>query len=100
MKNKTKKDKWFKRYFSEVNKTSFWTCLIISIALIVGAFFVPPMSVIDASVIAATGELFAFAALGTVITGIEKGKNISVSKGDTIVSLQDNNDNNENEITE
>ena len=98
MEKKTRKKGWFKTYFSEVNKASFWTCLIISIALIVGAFFVPPMSVIDGSVIAATGELFGFAALGTVITGIEKGKNFSVSKGDTTLSVNDNNNDNENEI--
>lgn len=89
------KSNWFNRHFAEVNKFAFWTCLLISIGLIVGAFFVPPMSVIDSSVIAATGELFAFAALGTVIDGIEKGRRLKISKGDTTMTL---NDNNENEI--
>lgn len=95
MKTKSKGN-WFKRYFSEVNKTAFWTCLIISIGLIVGAFFVPPMSVIDGSVIAATGELFAFATLGTVIEGVEKGRSVRIQKGETTMTLND--DDNENEI--
>lgn len=83
------KESWFKKYFSHVNKTAFWICLLISLALIVTAFFIPPQGVIDGSVIAATGELFAFAALGTVIDGIEKGRSVSISKGDTTMTLND-----------
>lgn len=86
---KKSKESWFRKYFSRVNKTAFWTTLLISIALIVAAFFIPPQAVIDGSVIAATGELFAFAALGTVIEGIEKGRSVRISKGDTTMTLND-----------
>lgn len=96
MKKKTHEN-WFKRTFSEVNKAAFWTCLVISICLIVGAFFVPPMAVIDASVLAGTGELFGFAALGTVIEGIEKGRSVKIQKGETTMTLNDDKDD-ENEI--
>lgn len=94
MKSK-KRYNWFNTYFSKVNKSAFWTCLTISTVLITVSFFVPPMAVIDSSVIAATGELFAFAALATLIDGIEKGKSVKIHKGDTTMTL---NDENENEI--
>lgn len=88
-----KRGGWFARYFAEVNKGAFWTCLLISVGLIVGAFFVPPMAVIDASVLAATGELFAFAALATVIEGVEKGRSVKIQKGETTMTLNDNDEN-------
>jgi hypothetical protein len=36
---------------------------IISVALLIGSFLCPPTGVIDGSVLAAVGEIFAFAAL-------------------------------------
>jgi len=99
MKTKSQKAESRKRFwdkFKEVNKAAFWTCLLISIALIVVAFFIPPQAVIDGSVIAAVGELFGFAALGVVIEGIEKGRSVSISKGSTTFTVNDEN----NEITE
>ena len=89
---KKSKESWFKRYFSQVNKTAFWTTLLISIALIVTAFFIPPQAVVDGSVVACVGELFAFAALGTIIEGIEKGRSVKISKGDTSLIVNDDND--------
>lgn len=65
---------------------AFWICLIISIVLLVASFILPPTGVIHSSVLAATGELFAFGALGTLAGGIEKGMNARVTKGD--VSLE------------
>lgn len=97
MKKKTHEN-WFTRTFSEVNKAAFWTCLIISIGLMVGAFFVPPLAIIDASILAGTGELFGFAALGTVIEGIEKGRSVTIQKGETTMTLNDNDKDDENEI--
>lgn len=87
---KKPKENLFRRYFSQVNKAAFWTTLLISIALIVTAFFIPPQAVVDGSVVACVGELFGFAALGTVIEGIEKGRSVRISKGDTTMSLNDN----------
>lgn len=86
-----------KKIYSNLNKTAFWICLSVSIALIVGAFFVPPLAVIDGSVLAAVGEIFAFSALGTVIEAIGKGSDITLSKGDTTINIQnDNNESTEN----
>ena len=41
----------------------FWIAFIVSIGLIVGGFFVPPVGVIDGSVLTATGILSAFVEL-------------------------------------
>ena len=61
----------------------------ISIALIVASWFVPPMGIIDGSVLAGTGEIFAFAALGTVIKAIDKGIDATITKGDTSITIGD-----------
>lgn len=98
MKNKTREKGLFKKYFGKVNKVSFFICMFISIILLITAFFVPPTAQIDPSVLAAVGEIFAWGALVVVIEGIEKGRTVTMSKGDTTLSV--NNDNNENEITE
>lgn len=58
-----------------------------SIGLLVASFIVPPTGVIDPSVLAATGELFAFTALGTVLKAIDKGVDAKVTKGDTTLSV-------------
>lgn len=65
----------------------FHILTIVSIGLIIGAFFMPPTGVIDASVLTATGELFAFAALWTVIKAIDKGSDIKLSKGNVSVEV-------------
>lgn len=91
--DRKKKKGRFWAMFAEVNKAAFWTCLLISIALIITAFFIPPMAVIDGSVVAAVGELFGFAALGVVIEGLDKGRNVTISKGDVNVTLNDKNEN-------
>lgn len=41
----------------------FWIAFIVSIGLIVGGFFVPPMGIIDGSVLTGTGILSAFVEL-------------------------------------
>lgn len=60
---------------------------LISICLIVISFFLPPQGVIDPSVMAAVGEIFAFAALGTVIKAIDKDKSISMKHGETEITI-------------
>lgn len=88
-KQKKENNGWFKRWFGQVNKAAFWVTLSISIVLIVVSFILPPQGAIDPSVLAATGELFAFSSLGVVIEGIEKGRGVSISKGQTTVTLND-----------
>lgn len=60
-----------------------------AIALITAGFLVPPMGVIDGSVLTAVGEVFAFAALGTVIMAIEKGLPARVQHNGTSFTVGD-----------
>lgn len=62
---------------------------IAAIVLIFTSFFIPPMGVIDGSVLAATGEIFAFAALGTVIKAIDKGVDAQVQHNNTTITVGD-----------
>lgn len=59
----------------------------LSAALIVGSFFVPPMGVIDPSVMAAVGELLAWGALFMAWEAIDRGIDAKWTHGDTSVEL-------------
>lgn len=60
---------------------------IVSILLISGAFFVPPMAIIDSSVLAAVGELAGFGAIWQVSKAIDKGVDASVKHNDTEITV-------------
>ena len=60
----------------------FWICLIVSIGLIVAGFCVPPMGIIDGSVLTAVGILFGFASLAQVPVIIEVAGYVRMTKGD------------------
>lgn len=76
-----------KQIYHNVNHWAFWTCLIISIGLTIGSFFVPPLGVIDGSVLASVGELFGFATLATVIQAIRKGSDVTVQHNQTSITV-------------
>lgn len=61
----------------------------VAMGLIIASFIVPPTGVIDPSVLAATGEIFAFAALGAVIKAIDKGVDAKVQRGNTTLVVGD-----------
>lgn len=90
------KDIWIMGTYHNV---AFWICLSVSLFLIITAFFIPPMAVIDSSVLGATGEIFGFAALGAFIRALDKGVDAKVTKGDTELTIT-NPDNNEEEEEE
>lgn len=70
-----------------MNRKVFWVCLVASLVLIVGGFFVPPLGVIDGSVLTAVGELLGFSALNVLMLGLNKGTDITVRKGDLEVEV-------------
>ena len=76
-----------KAIYEKLNKTSFYICLVFSIILIAVSFVVPPTGIVDGSVLAAVGEVFAFATLGTVIHAIMKGADVTLNHGNTSVTL-------------
>lgn len=66
----------------------FWVCLIASIGLFIGGFFVPPKGVIDGSVVTAVGILFGFATVGQIHHIIEVAKVAKVTTGNTTLEIQ------------
>ena len=62
----------------------------IAVALIIASFFVPPMGKIDGSVLAATGEIFAFASLLTAVYAIEQGVGAKVEHKGTSLTIKEN----------
>lgn len=71
-----------------------------SVILIFISLILPPMGVIDPSVIAATGEIFGFAALWTVIKAIDKGKSVEVKHGETTIAVRKRKEDEEENIEE
>ncbi|MDD6130133.1 MAG: hypothetical protein PUB62_05955 [Prevotellaceae bacterium] len=65
--------------------TAFYINLSVSIVLIVCGFLLPPMGIIDGSVLTAVGLLLMFGALAQVpalIAAAQHGKSIKLTKGD------------------
>ena len=63
----------------------FYLTFAISLLLIIGGFMLPPMGIIDGSVLTAVGELLMFgvlAQLPDIIDAAKNGKSIKVTKGD------------------
>lgn len=56
-----------------------------SFVLCVVSFIVPPTGVIDPSVLAAVGEMFAFAALINGVYMFDKGADVKIRHGDTTI---------------
>ena len=66
----------------------FWICLIVSISLIVAGFCVPPMGIIDGSVLTAVGILFGFATLAQIPVIIEVAGYVKMTKGDMTIEAK------------
>ena len=63
----------------------FYLTFAISLMLIIGGFLLPPMGIIDGSVLTAVGELLMFGVLAQVpalISAAKNGKSVKISKGD------------------
>lgn len=56
--------------------------MTISICLIAGGFFCPPIGVVDGSVLTAVGELLLFPLMMKLPDAIKAGRSIKVRKGD------------------
>lgn len=72
---------------------TFYITLTVSLMLIVGGFLVPPLGIIDGSVLNAVGLLLMFAALAQVpaiIDAARNGKSIKLTKGDFTAEVSSN----------
>lgn len=69
------------------NRIEFWICLITSIGLLVGGFFVPPTGVIDGSVLQGVGLLLGFATLAQLPVVLSSAKSAKITHGDTSIEV-------------
>ena len=65
---------------------------ISSILLIITSFFVPPLGILDGSVLAAVGELEGLGVLWILMRAVEKGIGASFKKGDVEVDIKEKED--------
>lgn len=75
-------------------KTSKWFHIFsfVAVGLIITSFILPPSGEIHPSILAAVGELFAFAALGALNRAIDKGLDAKVKHNNTEVTVGNLND--------
>ena len=59
----------------------------VAVVLIVVSFFVPPLGIIDGSVLAAIGELFAFASMFMIWESVDRGMDAKITHGGTKIEL-------------
>lgn len=71
-----------------INNKPFWFLTIISVVLLIAGFLVPPVGIIDGSVLMATGEISGIMAIWTVVLAIERGKTVSLQHGQTSVEVR------------
>ena len=64
----------------------------IAMMLIVTSFFVPPMGIVDSSVLAAVGEIFAFTALFAIWEALDRGIDAKITHGNTTIELDNDED--------
>lgn len=80
------------KVFQKIKKCivgNFWFHIfaIFSMVLITASFICPPLAVIDSSVLAAVGEVFAFAALWTLIKAMDEGHTATITNKDITLTI-------------
>lgn len=65
----------------------FYCTFILSVMLIIGGFFCPPIGQIDGSVLTAVGLLILFATVAKIPDAIKEGRNIKFQKGDIALDI-------------
>ena len=75
-----------------LSRLTFIICFFVSVGLIVGGFFVPPMGVIDGSCLTAVGELLVFPALLYGFRAVELGLTVKLQKGDSSIEIHKDDD--------
>lgn len=70
---------------------AFWITLAVSLSLIIGGFFTPPLAEIDGSILTAVGEIFLWPALALGAKALSEGKTAHITKGDIDISIGDDN---------
>ena len=82
----------FREETKNVSKTTtilLWIFAIVTIALFVASFIVPPTGVIDPTVLKAAAFLFAFATLAEAREAIREGLGVKLTHGHTTIVVSD-----------
>lgn len=58
------------------------TTFVLSVLLLIGGFFCPPIGIIDGSVLTAVGLLLMFPIVEKIPEAIKAGKSVKIQKGD------------------
>lgn len=66
-----------------------WITFGVSAALVIAGFILPPLGIIDNSVLIAVGELGFFGVLAEIPSYLESKKDISITKGNTTITVAD-----------
>lgn len=66
---------------------TYYLNLTISIVLIIGGFLVPPIGIVDGSVLTAVGLLLMFSVVERIPEAVKAGKTVKISKGDSSVEI-------------
>ncbi len=77
-------------------KVTFFASFTVAVVLIIAGFVVPPMGIIDGSVLTAVGELVAFPALAFGMRAVELGYSLRLARGE--MSMEISNENSETTI--
>lgn len=83
--------KFFDYIFINNYAIAFFITLIVSIGLIIGGFFVPPIGEVSGSVITAVGELFLWPSLALGAKALSEGRVAKFQRGDTTVTIGEDN---------
>ena len=75
-----------------LSRITFCVCFFVSVGLFIGGFFVPPMGIIDGSILKAVGELLAYPTLLYCFRAFELGYKIKFQKGETSIELNNHED--------
>lgn len=78
-----------------LSRITFCVCFFVSVGLIIGGFFVPPMGSIDGSVLTSIGELLLFPTLLYAFRAIELGLRVKFQKGETSIEISKEDDDDE-----
>ena len=84
---------FYRNYLKD--NTFFWIFSIIGVILIIVAFILPPLSVIDNTVLIAVGEIDGMIALGAVIKAIDKGESATFTHNNTSITITNNDEDKE-----
>lgn len=76
----------------DIFKTTAIVLAVLAFLLFAGGFFVPPVGVIDGSVLTAGGELLGFVAIFFAWHSVDNGKSATIQHGNTTATIGGDND--------